>query len=109
MEIKPNYEGQIKVVFFFKKKVAFAMASKLYDRLLNIYKTGNDKITKAHKKSIKVQNTTETAQKNIFSFSKYCEKMAFSKKIALEYDLSCIINKDYISLPRKYDLIYMIL
>ena len=28
-----------------------------------------------------------------------------SKKIALEYDLSCIISKDDISFSRKYDLI----
>ena len=27
-----------------------------------------------------------------------------SKQIALEYDLSCIIRKDEISFPRKYDL-----
>ena len=28
-----------------------------------------------------------------------------SKQIALEYDLSCIIRKDNISFPRKYDII----
>ena len=32
-------------------------------------------------------------------------KDEISKKIALEYDLSCIIRKDDISFPRKYDLI----
>ena len=32
--------------------------------------------------------------KTIFSFSKSSEKMVFPKKIALEYDLSCIIWKD---------------
>ena len=31
-------------------------------------------------------------------------KDGFSKKIALEYDLSCIIGKDHVSLSRKYDL-----
>ena len=30
--------------------------------------------------------------------------MVFQKKIALEYDLSCIIGKDDISFSRKYDL-----
>ena len=30
--------------------------------------------------------------------------MAFPKKIALEFDLSCIIGKDDISFSRKYDL-----
>ena len=30
---------------------------------------------------------------------------ALSKKIAREHDLSCIMRKDDISLPRKYDII----
>ena len=34
-------------------------------------------------------------------FFKYSEKMAFPKKIALEYDLSYIMRKDGISFPRK--------
>ena len=47
-----------------------------------------------------------TARKNyctIFSFFKRPEKMAFPKKIVLEFDRSCIIGKDYISFSRKYD------
>ena len=43
--------------------------------------------------------------KNHISLSKYSEKMIFSKKIALEYDLPCIIRKDDISFLRKYDII----
>ena len=46
-----------------------------------------------------------TAQKTIISFSKCSEKMIFPKKIALEYDLSCTIEKDDVSFPRKYDII----
>ena len=45
-----------------------------------------------------------TVRKTIFSFSRRPEKMVFPKKIALEYDLSCIIGKDDISFSRKYDL-----
>ena len=40
---------------------------------------------------------------NIFFFQTSW-KDGFSKKIALEYDLSCIIGKDNISFSRKYDL-----
>ena len=32
-------------------------------------------------------------------------KDGLSKKIALEYDLSCIIRKDDVSFSQKYDLI----
>ena len=39
---------------------------------------------------------------NIFFFQTSW-KDGFSKKIALEYDLSCIIGKDNISFSRKYD------
>ena len=35
-------------------------------------------------------------------FFKCPEKMVFPKKIALEYDLSCIIWKDSIFFPGKY-------
>ena len=49
-----------------------------------------------------------TARKTIFSFSKCSEKMVFAKKIALEYDLSCIIKKGDISFTRKYDLILQV-
>ena len=44
------------------------------------------------------------ARKTIFSFSRRPEKIALPKKIALEYDISCIIGKDDISFFRKYDL-----
>ena len=36
-----------------------AIASELYDKLLNIYKTEHDKLTKAQKKRINVQNIPE--------------------------------------------------
>ena len=45
-----------------------------------------------------------TAQKTIFSFSRRPEEMIFSKKIALKFDLSCIIGNDYFSFSRGYDL-----
>ena len=45
-----------------------------------------------------------TALKTIFSFSRRPEKMVFPKKIALEYDISCVIEKDDFSFSRKYDL-----
>ena len=53
----------------------------------------------------KVTKATNTARKTIFSFSKCSEKMIFQKKIALEYDLSCIIKKDGIPFPQRYDFI----
>ena len=37
-----------------------------------------------------------------YIFFKCSEKIVFPKKIALEYDLSCIIRKDGISDSRKY-------
>ena len=39
-------------------------------------------------------------------FFKYSEKMAFPKKIALEYDLSYIMRKDGISFSQKYDIFF---
>ena len=42
--------------------------------------------------------------KTIFSFSRRTENMVFPKKVTVEYDLSCIIGKDDISFPGKYDL-----
>ena len=53
---------------------------------------------------IRFQKCATTARKTIFSFSRRPEKMVFPKKIALEYDISCIIGKDDISFSRKYDL-----
>ena len=41
---------------------------------------------------------------NRIFFSKTAWKDGLSKKIALEYDLSCIIGKDDIPLSRKYNL-----
>ena len=46
-----------------------------------------------------------TERKIIFSFSRRSEKMVCPKKVALEYDLSSIIEKDNISFSRKYDVI----
>ena len=42
--------------------------------------------------------------KNHISFFRTSWKDGFSKKIGVEYDLSCIIGKDDISFSRKYDL-----
>ena len=42
--------------------------------------------------------------KNHISFFRTSWKDGFSKKIGVEYDLSCIIGKDGISFSRKYDL-----
>ena len=42
-------------------------------------------------------------ENHIFFFQTYW-KDGISKKIALELDFSCIIEKDYISFFRKYDL-----
>ena len=50
----------------------------------------------------------DISQKNTWKYDIFyiCSgKMAFPKKIVLEYDLSCIIRKDDISFSRKYDLI----
>ena len=43
--------------------------------------------------------------KNHIFFFQMFRKDGSSKKIALEYDLFCIIKKDDISFSRKYDLI----
>ena len=53
-----------------------------------------------------VTGTINTARKTIFFFFRMFRKDGLSKKIALEYDLSCIIRKDCISFSRKYDLIF---
>ena len=45
-------------------------------------------------------------KKNIFSFSKCSDKIVFLKKIALEYDLSCIIRKDDILFPENLILFF---
>ena len=55
-------------------------------------------------KNLIFQMPVMAAQKTIVSFSRRPEKMVFPKKNALEYDLSCIIGKDHVSLSRKYDL-----
>ena len=47
----------------------------------------------------------DTARRTIFSFSKCFEKIITPKNVALEYDISCIIRKNDISSPRKYDII----
>ena len=43
-----------------------ANTSKLYDKLLSIYKTQYDKLIKAEKKSIRVQNTPEDLVINLY-------------------------------------------
>ena len=56
----------------------------------------------------KMKDDLSQKKKNTWNydiFFKFSEKMVFPKKIALEYDLSCIIWKDDISFSRKYDLI----
>ena len=44
------------------------------------------------------------AKNHIFFFQMFL-KDDLSKKLALEYDLSCIIRKDDISFPQKYNFI----
>ena len=46
----------------------------------------------------------KNTKNQIFFFQMFC-KDVLSKKIALEYDLSCIIRKDDISFPQKYYVI----
>ena len=49
----------------------------------------------------------DLSQKNTWNVDICCkcsEKMVFPKKIAQEYDIFCIIRKDDIYFPRKYDL-----
>ena len=43
-----------------------ANTSTLYDKLLSIYKTQNDKLIKAEKKSKRVQNTPEVLVINLY-------------------------------------------
>ena len=50
-----------------------------------------------------VSNTARKTIKHIFFFQTSW-KDGISKKIALEYDLSCIIGKDHVSFSQKYDL-----
>ena len=49
------------------------------------------------------QNKQHCPKNHIFFFQMFW-KDGLSKKIALEFDLSCIIGKDDISFSRKYDL-----
>ena len=49
---------------------------------------------------------TVTARKTIFSLSKCSEKIIFPKNFALEYNLSCIVRKDDISFPKKYNIFF---
>ena len=56
-----------------KIKVVFTTASELYDKLLNIYKTENDKLTKAKKKRINVQNRPEKFPANIVFMKTSCK------------------------------------
>ena len=49
--------------------------------------------------------TFVTARKTIFFFPNIFKRCSF-QKIALDYDLACIIKKDDISFSRKYNLIF---
>ena len=68
-EIKPNIEGQIKSLE--KIKVVFDTALELYNKLLNIYKTQNDKLTKAKKKRIKLKHEIECIIRRNESLAEY--------------------------------------
>ena len=57
---------------------------------------------------IKKNNMEKKIHGNIFS-ENFLKKWSFRKKIALEYDLFCIVRKDHISFFRKYDLILEII
>ena len=50
--------------------------------------------------------TTFTARKTIFYFSKYSKTIVFSKNIALEYDLSCIIRREGFFSPENMILFF---
>ena len=64
IEFKPNNKEQMKD--FKKRKVGLTTAHELYDKLLNIYKTQYDKLKKAYKKRIKVQNIHENIPIDLF-------------------------------------------
>ena len=53
--------------------------------------------------TVKLYSYFHCTENHIFSFQT-SRKDGLSKKIALEYDLSCIIGKDDISFSQKYDL-----
>ena len=42
-----------------KRKIVIPEASQLYDKLLSIYKTKSDNLTKAHKTRMKVQSMSQ--------------------------------------------------
>ena len=48
-----------------------------------------------------------TVRKTIFSFFQTSWKDGLYKKIALEFDLSCFIGKDYIYFSRKWKMIFL--
>ena len=50
--------------------------------------------------------TTFTVRKTIFYFSKYSKTIVFSKNIALEYDLSCIIRREGFFSPENMILFF---
>ena len=50
--------------------------------------------------------TTFTARKTIFYFSKFSKTIFFSKSIALEYDLSCIIRREGFFSPENMILFF---
>ena len=56
------------------------------------------------KKSEDKEKKRYCMKNHIFFFQMFW-KDGFFKQIALEYDLSCVIRKDDIYFPRKYDLI----
>ena len=57
IEIKQNNEDEIKDLK--QRKIIFNTALELYNKLLNIHKPQYDKLTKAKKKRIKVNNVSE--------------------------------------------------
>ena len=54
----------------------------------------------------KLSLSHSAVRKTVFSFSRSSEEMVFPKKIALEYDLSCIIRKNDISFPENMILFF---
>ena len=70
----PNNEDQIEDLE--KRKVVLDTALELYNNLLNIYKTQYDKLTKAKKKRIKIQNLRENVSIDLYLDEDYLLPMA---------------------------------
>ena len=73
IKTKPNNENHIKDLA--KRKVVFDTAQELYNKLLSIYKTQYDKITKTKKKRIKTLNIPENLSIDLYLDKDYLPPM----------------------------------